>query len=110
MSISILYSTGLHQEVYSFANVAEKDAWEAEVLGINADSSAAFNRKEAEGITSGVRVLYENWKGRILAFKDRFSEARMPQDIKWALNSAEEALGMEVTQWESPPDTSLFEN
>ena len=109
-SINVLYTTGLHQEVYTFANVAEKDAWDAEVFAIKSDSAAAFNKKETEGVTSEVRFMYENWKARVVAFKDRFSEARTPQDIKWALNTAEEALGMDVTQWENPPDASLFEN
>ena len=37
-------------------------------------------------------------------FKDVFGENRTPQDIKWALNNTEEALGVVVTQWENPPD------
>ena len=109
MSITLLYTTGLHQELYTFANPAEKDAWEAEVFAIKADSSAAFHRKEEEGITSEVRAVYENWKARVIAFKDTYSENRTPQDIKWALNSAEQALGMEVTEWENPPNAALFE-
>ena len=109
MSITILYTTGLHQELYTFASVDEKNEWDAEVFGIKADSAAAFNQKESEGITSAVRVLYENWKARVIAFRDRFTENKVPEDIKWALNSAEVALGMEMTEWANTPNASLFE-
>ena len=77
-SINVLYTTGLHQEVYTFANIAEKDAWDAEVFAIKADSAAAFQKKENEGVTREVRLVYENWKARVVSFKNRFTEARTP--------------------------------
>ena len=110
MSVTVLYTTGIHQELITFANLAEKDLWDAEVLGIKSDSSAVFQRKEAEGMTSAVRRLLQQWMDRVKAFKERFGEERTPQDIKWALNSAEEALDMPTTAWENPPDATLFEN
>ena len=109
MSTTLLYTTGHNQEVYTFVNVAEKDMWEAEVLGIKADSTSVFNKKENSGLTSAVRALYKNWMSRVHAFKNKYSEGRTPMDIKWALNTAEEALGMSVTQWDNPPDGSVFE-
>ena len=77
-SINVLYTTGLHQEVYAFANVAEKDAWDAEVFAIKAKSAAAFQKTENEGVTREVRLLYENWKARVVAFKDKFSSITNP--------------------------------
>ena len=110
MSITILYTTGLHQEVYSFANLAEKQSWETEVMAIKADSSAAFNKKSSDGLTVEVRTLYDNWMARVIAFSNQYTEQRTPMDIKWALNSAQEALGLEKTQLVNPPDASIFEN
>ena len=78
-------------------------------MAIKADSSAAFHSKEAQGLSAAVRVLYSNWISHVKAFVSQFGEQRTPQDIKWALNTAEEAMGVEVTNWDSPPDASLFE-
>ena len=108
-SINVLYTTGIHQEVMTFTSVAEKDLWDAEVLGIKADSAAVFEKKEREGVTANVRALYDQWMARIKAMKDSFGEEKVPQDIKWALNSAEQALGVDITKWENPPDATLFE-
>ena len=109
MPVTILYTTGLHQEVYAFEDIAEKNRWETEVMAIKEGSAAAFNKKETEGLTTAVRTLYDNWMARVIAFKDQFTEARTPMDIKWALNTAQQALGVNVTQWDNPPDASLFE-
>ena len=51
-STTLLYTTGIHQEHYSFVDVAKKNRWESEVMTIKAESSAAFNKKEAEGVTN----------------------------------------------------------
>ena len=110
MSITLLYTTGLHQELYTFTSLSEKNRWEAEVMAIKAESSAAFNKKSSDGLTTEVRTLYNNWMARVISFKDLYNENRTPMDIKWALNSAQEALGLEKTQWENPPDDSIFEN
>ena len=109
MTVSMLYTTGLHQEVFTFVDVAEKSRWEAEVMAIKADSSAAFHQKETNGITTAVRTLYDNWIARVMAFKELYSEYKVPMDIKWAVNSAQEALGLEKTQWDYPPQASIFE-
>ena len=78
MTVSMLYTTGLHQEVYTFVDVAEKNRWEAEVMAIKADSSAAFHQKETNGITTAVRTLYDNWIARVMAFKELYSEYKVP--------------------------------
>ena len=109
MSITVLYTTGAHQEVITFTTMTEKNMWDEEVLAIKADSTAAMNKKEADGLTREVRALYENWIAPVHAFRDRFGDNRTPQDIKWAVNSAQEGLGMPVTQWENPPNAALFE-
>ena len=110
MSVTVLYTTGIHQELVTFATLEEKDAWDAEVLAIKSESTAAYQRKEAEGVSTAVRALYQRWMDRVKAFKDRFGKNRTPQDIKWALNTAEQALGITVTAWENPPNASLFKN
>ena len=109
MSINVLYTTGINQEIYSFSTIEEKNRWDAEVMAIKADSSAAFHRKESEGLSAAVRALYSNWISRVKAFVSQFGEQRTPEDIKWALNTAEEAMGVEATTWQSPPNASIFE-
>ena len=109
MTVNLLYTTGLHQEVYSFNDTHEKNAWEAEVFAIKQESAAAFEKKQTEGLTTEVRTLYDNWMAHIISFKDQYSERKSPMGIKWALNSAQEALGLEKTQWENPPDSSICE-
>ena len=109
MSINVLYTTGINQEIYSFSTIEEKNRWDAEVMAIKADSSAAFHRKESEGLSADVRALYSNWISRVKAFVGQFGEQRTPEDIKWALNTAEEAMGVEATTWQSPPNASIFE-
>ena len=106
-----LYMTGpRHQEQHTFATQAELAQWDAMVLALKEESSAVFHRRTAVGaITDEIRSLYDQWMSNVKAFRDQFGEDKVPQDIKWALNSAEEGLGLEVTQWTNPPDTSLFE-
>ena len=106
----LCFTSTLHQEYISFFDQAEKERWEAAVLAIKAESSVVFNKKETDGDTTEVRVLYENWMTHVKNFAEMFGENRTPKDIKWALNSAEEALGFPVTQWENPPDGTLFES
>ena len=82
--------------------------WRSGVVDIKAESSALFLKKTVEGPSSEVRDLYEAWISRVKAFKDAFGENRTPQDIKWALNDAENSLGVSVTEWENPPDAAVF--
>ena len=93
-----------HQEYHTFATQAELSEWAATVLALKAESSSVMERRIAVGsITDEIRSLYDQWMSNIKAFRDRFGEDKVPQDIKWALNSAEEGLGIEVTQWTIPP-------
>ena len=110
MPLNVLYTTGIHEEVITFVSVAEKDLWDAGVSAIKSESSTLFNKKENEGLTDEIwdRCLW--WIILVKKFKDQFGDSRTPQDIKWALNSAEEALGVAVTQWENPPNAAIFEN
>ena len=111
MTFTTLYMTGSnHQEYYTFATQAEFAEWEAKVFALKAESSSVLERRIAVGsVTSAIRSLYNQWITNVKAFRDQFGEDKVPQDIKWALNSAEEGLNMEVTQWTNPPDASLFE-
>ena len=111
MTFTTLYMTGpRHQEYHTFATQAELNEWDAMVLALKAESSAVLERRIAVGaITNEIRALYDQWMTNVKAFRDRFGEDKVPQDIKWALNSAEEGLGVEITQWTNPPDTNLFE-
>ena len=112
MSFSTLYMTEpRHQEYHTFGTQAELTEWDAMVLALKAESSSVMERRIAVGgsITNEIRSLYEQWMTNVKAFRDRFGEDKVPQDIKWALNSAEEGLGIEITQWTNPPDASLFE-
>ena len=111
MPFTTFYLTGPnHQEQHTFANAEEAAAWDAAVMSLKDESKAVFDRRMAVGaITDDIRTLYDNWMANVKAFRDRFGEDHVPSDIKWALNSAEEGLGVEVTQWTNPPDKSLFE-
>ena len=46
--------------------------------------------------------------GTINAMKETHSKDRVPQDIKWALNTAEGALGVAVFKWDDPPNDAIF--
>ena len=69
MSITTLYITGMHQEVITFASEEEKVAWDQEVFAIKAKSSRIFNQREAEGLPTTIRVLYQAWMDRIKNFQ-----------------------------------------
>ena len=111
MTFTTLYMTGSnHQEYYTFATQADYAEWDATVHALKAESSSVHGRRMSVGsITSEIRSLYNQWITNVKAFRDRFGEDKVPQDIKWALNSAEEGLNLEVTQWTNPPDATLFE-
>ena len=108
-SFQLLYTTGVHQEIYTFETLLGKQQWSAEVQAIKAESSAAFNKKEQDGLTDEVREMCDNWMAHVKSFAQIFGENKTPMDIKWALNSAEKALEVPVTQWVNPPQDSLFE-
>ena len=111
MPFTTLYITGSnHQEQHTFANQAEAMAWDAQVHALKDESTAVLNRRLAVGsLTSEILRLYHQWIDNVKQFRDTYGEDPVPADIKWALNSAEEGLGLEVTQWTNPPDTTLFE-
>ena len=110
MPFTALYTTGIHQEIFNFDSVEEKNSWEMEVLKIKAESATAYNKKEQDGLTGEIRVLYQQWIDHVKTFSRDFGEDRVPQDIKWALNTAEEAFDLGVTQWNNPPNNSIFKN
>ena len=107
--VTLLYTTGLHQELIKFQDVAEKDKWIQDTTAIKEGSSVAYHTKEKEGETAKARVLYKNWIATVRSFKETYGEDRTPQDIKYALNSVEKAVGVDVTKWRNPPKESLFE-
>ena len=109
MPATILYSTGIHQEMIIFANTAEKDLWDTEVLAIKVESAAAFNKKEKEGITNSVHSIYNDWIAHVLSFKAQFGEDKTSQDSKWSLNTAKAGMGLAVLQWQNLPNATLFE-
>ena len=110
MPFTTLYMTGSkHQEYHSFETQKDLNEWDATVHALKEESRIVFERRMAVGsINNKVLSLYKKWMKNVKAFHDKFGEDKVPQDIKWALNSAEEGLDIEVTQWTNPPDT-LFE-
>ena len=111
MPYTTFYLTGPnHQETHTFGTAEEAAAWDAMVSALKAESKAVFDRRmEIGSITQEVRSLYHQWMTNVKAFRDQFGEDHVLADITWALNSAEEGLGLEVTHWTNPPDSSLFE-
>ena len=107
MPVTLLYTTGLHQEM-TFKDLEEKKSWMEDVAAVKEGSSNAYYKKEADGESAEVRGLYNNWIASVHALAAKYGEERTPQDIKWALNSAEEALGLETTKWQNPPPANLF--
>ena len=99
-----------HQERHAFASAEELAAWDAMVRSIKAESATVFERKRVAGsVTEDVRALHNQWINKVKAFRDWFGEDKVPADIKWALNQAEEGLDIEVTGWTNPPDGTMFE-
>ena len=109
MDIEALYITGVNTEVFTFDSHLQQQLWEAELLAIKAASNAAHDKRRAQGLTSVVRSDFANWRIRVLSFVEEYTEDRTPQDIKWALNSTERALGFDITEWAVPPDRTMFE-
>ena len=113
MPYTTFYMTGAnHQELHTFDSAEVAAAWDAMVAALKQESQSVFSRRMEIGgvITDEIRALYDQWMTNVKAFRDRFGEEHVPADIKWALNSAEEGLGIEKTQWTNPPDSSLFKN
>ena len=52
VTVNVLYTTGLHQEVYA----------------------AAFEKKQTQRLTMEVCTLYDNWMADAISFKDQYSE------------------------------------
>ncbi len=109
MDNTAIYTTGVNTEVFTFDSNSQKQLWEAELVAIKAASNAAHDKRRAQGLTSVVSSDFENWRARVLSFVEEYTEDRTPQDIKWALNSTERALGFDITQWAVPPDQTMFE-
>ena len=79
--------------------------------GTDAVSWANLHEKmQREGDTLEISNLYKAWIASIKELVTKYGENRIPQDIKWAMNSAEEGVGVEKTVWENPPKASLFGN
>ena len=107
---TLYFTTPQHQERHTFDTAEDLAAWDAMVHSLKAESQKAYEGKEAAGgINKEVRALCDQWMNNVKAFRDRFGEDKVPADIKWALNTAEEGLEIEVTQWTNPPDRTLFE-
>ncbi len=109
MDIEALYITGVNTEVFTFDSSSQKQLWEAELVAIKTASNTAHDKRRAQGLTSVVSRDFANWRTQVLSFVEKYTEHRTPQDIKWALNSTERALGFDITQWTVPADQTMFE-
>ena len=99
MTLTLLYITGAHEELFTFYSLQEKEEWERELGTIKDESSRAFDMKTRMGLSHDVRNKYNEWIARVRAFKDRFGTDRVPLDIRSALNNAEQGLQDDVTTW-----------
>ena len=107
------YSTGVHGETHVFWIKELKEIWIEKVHEIKKESSHLKTLLNSNGETTGVKNLYKKWIKTVTQdFKKMFGEDRIPLDIKWAVNKAEEGIGIPVTSWSTSPGkrlSALFE-
>ncbi len=98
--INALYSNGITTTIYSFNDSPEYNRWDEEVQSIK-DEIAAINDKRISGSLSQTEQdkKFMVWLDHVKRFTNTFGDARVPDDIKFAVNSVEEGCHVTVTKW-----------
>ena len=97
MVVRVNYVSGAWERMYSFESRREVNMWEAQLLGIK-KRIAQINE---DGNAGAARVpKYRLWWTGVMAFRTTWGQERVPPDIKMAVNSVEEEIGVEPTAWE----------
>ncbi len=98
--INALYSNGITTTIYSFNDSPEYNRWDEEVQSIK-DEIAAINDKRISGSLSQTEQdkKFMVWLDHVKRFTNTFGDARVPDDIKFAVNSVEEGCHVAVTKW-----------
>ncbi len=98
--INALYSNGITTTIYSFNDSPEYNRWDEEVQSIK-DEIAAINDKRISGSLSQTEQdkKFMKWLDHVKTFTNTYGEARVPDDIKFAVNSVEEGCHVTVTKW-----------
>ena len=97
MVVRVNYVSGTWERMYSFESRREVNMWEAQLLGIK-KRIAQINE---DGNAGAARVpKYRLWRRSAIEFLVAWGQERVPPDIKMAVNSVEEEIGVEPTAWE----------
>ena len=93
-----LYFTGRKQDsiVFQMEDSASYYEWEHEMLEIKSFIANINTYVPTDDLRA---PLYLQWRTMVLKFGEKWSSAKVPQDIKDALKSVEVALTVDVTQW-----------
>ena len=95
MAYQVLYTTSSQQLALAFINRADYEDWSTEVEGRKREM-AEFNR--TAGMTeSGRKRWCRSWARRVIAIKENWGDAKVPDDLRSALHDVQDYLGMERT-------------
>ncbi len=85
--INALYSNGITTTIYSFNDSPEYNRWDEEVQSIK-NEIAAINDKRISGSLSQREQdkKFMEWLDHVKTFTNTFGDARVPDDIKFAVN------------------------
>ena len=96
MSFKSLYTGGQHVVVFSFDSEQEQNCWCQQVSAIK-NSIAAINRDTNPG--AGRSLRYQEWLDLVYIFIEQHGQAKLPPDVKVAVNSVEVGIGNPQTTW-----------
>ena len=80
--------------VLEFKDWEEVNEWDKGVSGIKGQIAAITDMSEEEA-----KPLYEAWIESVMMFRKRWSDGKVPGDIKSAVHSVQDGIGMMKTDW-----------
>ena len=94
-----IYTNGITMSVFLFKDSQEFERWDEGVRSIK-DEIASINDKRIEGSLTQKqeRKVFMDWLDHVKRFTRTYGDARVPDDIKWAVNSVEEGCNVSVTK------------
>lgn len=84
--------------VYWFESLSQLHDWNCDVGQIKFHADCIYKHRQA-GETNGDENDYGFWLDLVKRFISRHGKKNVPEDIRSALNSVEEALNRPLTEW-----------
>ena len=106
MVYNVAYLSGQWAITLPFTSQQRYHLWDEGVRNIKERIETINN----DDNTDAARVpLYKAWLVMVESFVRRWTEAFLPPDIKHAVNSVENGIGVQRTVWVDPPDNHLVQ-